>query len=1419
MSDSVKIKKSIVFVAILAASLTFTQFQTMPVSALEFSITKVPTSGTDRFGWSVQQLDNGFAVGEPFADPNDSGLVYIFDSNGDLVDTITNPDGADNHFGYSLSALGSTLAVGAPGHSNNKGMVYLYDTSDTATPQSSITNPSGNNDERMGEDEMNFLGGDLLVGVSKAENDGNSQAGIIYLFSSSDGSLLGDFSNPSGTNEDDLFGRSISVDDVLFMSGAHGAVGGEGETYVIGGPTDIIFENPNLGSPQDDKYGWSTDITPTRYVVGAPHAEVEHFGTSQIVQQGAVYLHHRNDPGTDVITSPDLEDVALSQNVIDQFGYDISSSNGLILVGAPYDDVEMGGTTYIDAGSVYLYDDEGSPFATLHNPDPADNDLFGYSLDIRGYNLLIGAPGDEGDTGAVYVASCELFCASLTIEADPNPVTSGAPLTITYTVKNEGMFDFLAPVVINIVDPTCSSILGPFDDAGQDGIMEAKEEWTFTCEKTAPASDFTESVDLGQTLITFSPDGEEEQVITCEEQEFHCGSAQVDILETALTLEISAEPDTIYTGQTSDVTFTVINEGNDAIFIDGATGIVDENENCEPVADILDVITLESQASVDFTCTVTGGTSQINFVATATAGIDQDDPTGITATDTLTVNVLAPAITLDISADPDPTYDGEDTIITYNVTNTGNSPVIIDEQTDVTENLNPDCTPITQTTLPITLQPNDFVIFTCTVTAGISPISFSATATATAGNGPISDTDTLTVNIIAPAITLNISSNPNPVNSGSISLITYNVTNTGNSPITIDGETGVLEQGTNGCVPFAQVGTITLQPNDVATFTCTITAGISPINFDAIATADDENGREVPPAAAQHTLDVIPNILLSGIIRDFKISHPDFQYKISDDDGIVKVDLGDDGEPLYNGNPFTGTITTTGLVNYNQWYNHVNTVNDCIQYDITLVPSITNPGYFTYMNPSFFPIDGQLFGNEGNSHNYHFTYQIHATFVYQLGQTITMTGDDDVWVFINDKLALDQGGVLPPRTGTINLGTLGLTPGQTYSFDLFFAERHTVQSNLGIETNIPLIQSTPGECKAVDAVNDSVFTTQGPNTIPVTSNDVGFSSISTFTQGMHGSVSQIGTSLVYTPTLGFEGIDLFTYSITNTSGSTDTAVVTVIALTDATCPLPVSSYNIIMGDDNNNKLKGTNGNDLILGNGGDDKIYGKKGNDCLIGGNGNDKIWGGDGNDTMISGSGNDQVHGQQGDDTMFGGSGDDKIYGSKGNDTIDAGTGNDRVHANQDNDTVLGGDGNDWLGAGIGNDIVYGGTGNDNIFGRPGNDILNGDAGDDLIYGGQGDDTANGGDNNDKIYGHQGNDILNGNNNDDYIHGGQGNDALDGGNGNDKCNGAQGTNTIVNCEAVDNKMKEEQEENDDDEGESEDDTNDDKDKKDKKDK
>ena len=98
----------------------------------------------------------------------------------------------------------------------------------------------------------------------------------------------------------------------------------------------------------------------------------------------------------------------------------------------------------------------------------------------------------------------------------------------------------------------------------------------------------------------------------------------------------------------------------------------------------------------------------------------------------------------------------------------------------------------------------------------------------------------------------------------------------------------------------------------------------------------------------------------------------------------------------------------------------------------------------------------QLNDKKGKKHNFGFTMKFQAKFEYVRGQKFEFKGDDDVWVFINNRLVVDLGGQHSEVTGSVDLDTLGLTEGVEYPFHIFYVERHTSSSNFMMRTSMDL---------------------------------------------------------------------------------------------------------------------------------------------------------------------------------------------------------------------------------------------------------------------------------------------------------------------------------------------------------------------------
>ncbi|UCD75141.1 MAG: fibro-slime domain-containing protein [Phycisphaerales bacterium] len=251
--------------------------------------------------------------------------------------------------------------------------------------------------------------------------------------------------------------------------------------------------------------------------------------------------------------------------------------------------------------------------------------------------------------------------------------------------------------------------------------------------------------------------------------------------------------------------------------------------------------------------------------------------------------------------------------------------------------------------------------------------------------------------------------------------------------------------------------------------------------------------RTLPVAGASGPAGEPDFLLVRGVVRDFNADHPDFNVVPGNGYGHycgnIDTTLGEDGKPVFVGGGFrvarewrdsksrhiawcmhdasrgdnegngqkgedNGAITSAET--FAQWFRDVPGVNQSTIADITMTRG--SDGIYRFATNNFFPIDDTLLGDEGDEHNYHFTFELVAEFVYDAGegQVLRFMGDDDIWVFIDGRLVIDLGGVAGNTDQFIDLNRLGLEDGKTYRMHFFHAERHQPKSQWRFATNILL---------------------------------------------------------------------------------------------------------------------------------------------------------------------------------------------------------------------------------------------------------------------------------------------------------------------------------------------------------------------------
>jgi len=249
-------------------------------------------------------------------------------------------------------------------------------------------------------------GDTIVVGAPAADTAvTNEGAAYVYVLSGSTWIEQGILTADDGADVSE-FGRAVAIDgDIIVVGAGNTAVFGNGAAYVFerSGSTwtkiATLEPDPIVSEPDGD-FGNAVAIDGDTIVVGA-HLDGQVIDAVPVSTAGAAYVFTNGGVWTDATSAVKLgaEDVE-SQ---DHFGWSVDVDGDRIVVGAT-DNGDGVGTAYVFDGP---WTATTTASATLLADDGVIGDGFGEDVAVSGDTVLVGAPLDDNangaDKGAAYV--------------------------------------------------------------------------------------------------------------------------------------------------------------------------------------------------------------------------------------------------------------------------------------------------------------------------------------------------------------------------------------------------------------------------------------------------------------------------------------------------------------------------------------------------------------------------------------------------------------------------------------------------------------------------------------------------------------------------------------------------------------------------------------------------------------------------------------------------------------------------------------------------------------------------------------------------------------------------------------------------------------------------------------------------------
>lgn len=394
-------------------------FASVVMAGIQTEQTKLRASdgaADDNFGTSVSVAGDTAVFGAEGDDDlgSFSGAAYVFVASGGAWTEqakLLASDGAEfAYFGASVSVAGNTAVVGADGDDELgrfTGAAYVFVRSgDSWAEQDKLLASDGAEFDHFGE-SVSVDGDTVVVGVEQRDDLGIS-SGAAYVFVRS-GDVWTEQAKlmPIEGEENDRFGRSVSIDGNTIVVGAEGdddVADGSGAAYVFVRDGELWTEQAKLRASDGaatDSLGRSVSIDGDTVVIGARKDGFQ-------VRPGAAYVFVRSGEAW----TEQAKLLASDGADQDFFARSVALAGDTVVVGASGVD-DLGNRS----GAAYLFGRDGevwTELAKLLASDGEEDDELGESVSVSGAAAFVGAPGfgrfiATRNRGAVYVFGVYLF--------------------------------------------------------------------------------------------------------------------------------------------------------------------------------------------------------------------------------------------------------------------------------------------------------------------------------------------------------------------------------------------------------------------------------------------------------------------------------------------------------------------------------------------------------------------------------------------------------------------------------------------------------------------------------------------------------------------------------------------------------------------------------------------------------------------------------------------------------------------------------------------------------------------------------------------------------------------------------------------------------------------------------------------------